>query len=185
MRVTLFALLLSAFAPQIAAAEDCYQEIEVAETDMNCDPNKTNSADFTNGCNYTGQKKIVKVPVECGKMWMNAPAHWSRSQYMYGDICGFYQMENADFNGVICASATLQPQSGLGYEAINDHQWKSRPQGMGSYKIIYEGGTHILPTSLSSGRVCSNRPTWPQWEAQGAPAEYLTARVCKESGKVN
>lgn len=168
-----------------AMAEDCYREVEVKETELGCDKNSSSSADFSSGCNYGDVTKTVRVPVECAKSWMNAPAHWTRAQYMAAGVCEFYGMERSDFNGVICGSSTLQPQSGAGYQNINDHVWQAPGRGMGSYKILMVGGTHLLRGSLMSGLFCSNKPTWNELEAQGIHGSYVTAMVCKQKGKVD
>ena len=184
--MAILAFCASAMMGSSAFAEECYREVEVPAKQFECDSSKSSSADFTVGCRAATEKTVERVPVECGKMWVNAPAHWGVNEYKWGNICAFYGMEPADFNGVMCSSSTLQAQSGLGFESINDYQWQAAPRGtMGSYKIIATGGSYRLTGSLMSGSFCSNKPTWAQLEAQGIHASWLTAAVCRQSGKVD
>jgi len=175
---TLMTVLFAALTACPALAE-CYREEITPAGQLVCGMTDSNSADFTNGCTVTTEPTVKRVPVACGKMWVQAPAHWRPPSQ--GGICGFYGMAEADFNGVKCASAALQPKSGLGWESINPYHFDGPPRGiMGYYPVHQVGGSYIYYGSLHSGAFCSRYP-----RGQGETTKWVVAQVCMQQGKVN
>lgn len=183
MKFSLLTITTILLSTNLAQADICYKDVvTVPAGTLICDEN-TIQTDFSSGCSYSSEDVTEKLVATCEKMWIKAPDHWAKKTdgtRSSGQICEYFGLENANFDGVVCASATNQPQTGLGFELI-DHNMFVNSSTRTQIDIKLEGGKYwgLQKTNNNSPMgVCSNTPvnytdtTWATKENE------VTARVC-------
>lgn len=120
------------------AAGKCYETVPVAAK-SECDKNKSRSADFSTGCEYT-PATTKKVEIECPGRWVNvkqATAGATSPPPTQAQVCSSVGLSTARIGGMFCASGERRPMVGGDFALIN-YKYGKKGDGNG-----FKGGNDL------------------------------------------
>lgn len=178
-RALIFSALIFVAAAGTAAAEACHRET-VVPAHYACSSSDSNSADFTSPCaRFPDTTVLEEYP--CPETWVSVsvPTHAGSSvnKPTLAGVCASAGLSPASKDGRICASGTLRPTFGTGWQTIN-YRYGTFGGGGGAGGSTVS--THVSRLNIPGviGGVVRRSPIGGEREVCDSSNCYIMARAC-------